>query len=224
MYPLKNWKKNVILIEYICFLMCNYCSVAHFGNSSIMNHRSDSKLVPSQWEMSLQSNAESCVLQSLPVGGSMWRGGESDGRKTHYRYEQASWDLYVPADGHHAACEGTGMECWRMGKIVHKKYIGSLFVTTCPLQDVVVILTHWGRVTHICVSDLTSIGSDNGLSPGWRQTIIRTDAGILLIGPLATKFSENLIRIQTFSFKKMHLKMSSTKLRLFCLGLNVLKG
>ena len=29
-----------------------------------------------------------------------------------------------------------------------------------------VVLTHWGRVTHICVSKLTIIGSDNGLSPG----------------------------------------------------------
>ena len=28
-------------------------------------------------------------------------------------------------------------------------------------------LTHWGRVTHICVSKLIVIGSDNGLSPGW---------------------------------------------------------
>ena len=28
------------------------------------------------------------------------------------------------------------------------------------------ILTHWGRVTHICVGNLTTIGSDNGLSPG----------------------------------------------------------
>ena len=83
-------------------------------------------------------------------------------------------------------------------------------------------LTHWGRVTHICVGKLTIIGSDNGLSPGRRQAIIWTNAGILLIGPLATKFSENLIRIQIFSFKKMHLKMSSAKLRLFCLGLNVL--
>ena len=27
------------------------------------------------------------------------------------------------------------------------------------------ILTHWGRVTHICVSKLTIIGSDNGLAP-----------------------------------------------------------
>ena len=45
-------------------------------------------------------------------------------------------------------------------------------------------LTLWGRVTHICVSELTIIGSDNGLSPGRRQAIIWTSAGILLIGPL----------------------------------------
>ena len=63
-----------------------------------------------------------------------------------------------------------------------------------------------GRVTHICVGKLTTIGSDNGLSPGRRQAIIWTNAGILLIGPLETNFSEILIGIQTFSFKKMHLK------------------
>ena len=27
-------------------------------------------------------------------------------------------------------------------------------------------LTHWGRVTHICVSELTIIGSDNGFLTG----------------------------------------------------------
>ena len=54
-------------------------------------------------------------------------------------------------------------------------------------------LTHWGRVTHICVSKLTIIGSDNGLAPGRRQTIIWTTDGILLIGPLGTNFSEILI-------------------------------
>ena len=84
-------------------------------------------------------------------------------------------------------------------------------------------LTHWGRVTHICVSRLTIIGSDNGLSPGRRQAIIWTNAGNLLIGPRGTNFSEILIGIQTFSFKKMHLKMSSAKWRPFCLGLNVLR-
>ena len=70
-------------------------------------------------------------------------------------------------------------------------------------------LTHWGRVTHICVSKLTIIGSDNGLSPGRRQAIIWTIAGILLIGPLGTNFIEIIVGIQTISFRKMHLKMSS---------------
>ena len=77
------------------------------------------------------------------------------------------------------------------------------------------LLTHWGRVTHICVGELTNIGSDNGLWPERRRAIIWTNAGILLIGPLGTNFSEILIRIHTFSLKKMHLKMSSGKWRPF---------
>ena len=85
-----------------------------------------------------------------------------------------------------------------------------------------IFLTHWGRVTHICVGNLTIIGPDNGLSPGRRQAIIWTNARILLIGPLGTNFSENLIKILTFSFTKMRLKVSSAKWRPFCLGLNVL--
>ena len=44
----------------------------------------------------------------------------------------------------------------------------------------------------------------------------------MLIGLLGTNFSEILIEIYTFSFKKMHLKMSSGKWRPCCLGLNVL--
>ena len=83
-------------------------------------------------------------------------------------------------------------------------------------------LTHWGRVTHICVNKLTSIGSDNGLAPGRRQSIIWTNAGILLIRTLGTIFSEILIEIHIFPFTKMHLKMSSGKWRPICLDLNVL--
>ena len=60
--------------------------------------------------------------------------------------------------------------------------------------------THWGQMTHIGVSKLP--------------------AGILLSGPLWTKFSEILIEIPSFSFKKLHLKMSSAKWRLFCPGIN----
>ena len=67
-------------------------------------------------------------------------------------------------------------------------------------------LTHWGVVTHICVSKLSIIGSDNGLSPGWRQAIIWTNAGILLIRPLGINFSEIWIGIQTFSINEIQLK------------------
>ena len=79
-------------------------------------------------------------------------------------------------------------------------------------------------MTHICVSKLTIIGLDNGLSPDRRQAIIWNNAGLLLIGPLRTNFSESLIEILTFSFKKMRLKVSSASRRPFCLGLNVLKS
>ena len=73
-------------------------------------------------------------------------------------------------------------------------------------SDTTWVLTHWGRMTHIYVGKLTIIGSDNGLSPGRRQAIIWTKAGIWLMWPLGTKFNEILIRNKTFSFKKMHLK------------------
>ena len=70
---------------------------------------------------------------------------------------------------------------------------------------------------------LTIIASDNALLPSRRQAIIWTNAGIFLIRPLWTNLSEILIEIHIFSFKKMHLKLSSAKRRPFCLGLNVLK-
>ena len=98
---------------------------------------------------------------------------------------------------------------------------GRVIELQCPFVHSRAI-THWGRVTHICVFNLTIIGSDNGLSPGRRQAIIWTNAGILLIGPWGTNFSDILIGIQTFSFKKMHLIMLFAKWRPFCLGLNVL--
>ena len=49
-------------------------------------------------------------------------------------------------------------------------------------------------MTHICVSELASIGSDNGLSPRRRQAIIRINAGILLIRTLGAQFNEIFYR------------------------------
>ena len=69
-----------------------------------------------------------------------------------------------------------------------------------------------------CIANFTM-----SLAGDWRrQAIIWTNAGILLIGPLGTNFSEILIEIHKFPFKKMHLKTASAKWWPFCLGLNVL--
>ena len=51
---------------------------------------------------------------------------------------------------------------------------------------------------HICVSNLTTIGSDNGLSPGRRHAISEQMRGY---------FNWILIKFQTFSFKKMHINV-----------------
>ena len=57
-----------------------------------------------------------------------------------------------------------------------------------------------------CVGILTIIGSDNGFSPGRRNAVIWTNAGILLIRHLKTNLSEIPSEIQTFLFKKCDRK------------------
>ena len=107
--------------------------------------------------------------------------------------------------------------CHNQNRISHIIHVDLLYFYRCLLTLCVLncfqekltktsqwarVLTHWGRVTHICVSKLTIIGSYNGLSPDRRQAIIWTNAGLLLIGPLGTNFSEILIEIQHFHSRK----------------------
>ena len=122
-------------------------------------------------------------------------------------------------------------DCQRASLIISRywsrSWLGAIREQTITYINVdlnICLLTHWGRVTHICIGKLTITGSDNGLSPERHQAIIWTSAGALLIGPLGTNFSEMLFRIQIFSFKKMHLKMSSAKWHPFCTSLNELNG
>ena len=77
-------------------------------------------------------------------------------------------------------------------------------------------LTHLPLVPHICVRELGSISSDNGLSPVQRQAITWTNADLLSIGLLGANFSEIWIQIQSSSFMKRHMKMSSAKWQPFC--------
>ena len=143
-------------------------------------------------------------------------------------YVTASWEWYIACSWENLvyilSIAVRGLSQWEM--TLHMCMTSSLTGWDLAQQQIAIIFsrsTHWGRVTHICVGNLTIIGSDNGLSPGRRQAITWTNVGILLIGPLGTNFGEMLIEIHTFSFKKIHLKISSGKWRPFCFGLNVLK-
>ena len=145
-----------------------------------------------------------------------WKTKRTTKKAHHFEFIHVRWGFgktkYVPIPTSHGWIARVNMCCTSMA-------IWTIYLYLWPWSH----LTHWGRVMHICVSNLTIIGSDNGLSPGRRQAIIWTNAGILSIGPLGTNFNEISIGIQTFSFKKMHFKKSSAKWRPFCLGLNVFK-
>ena len=100
---------------------------------------------------------------------------------------------------------------------------------TCWMSNIHMMplsLTHWGRMTHIYIYYITIIGSDNGLSPGRRQAIIWTSAGILLIGPLGTNFSEILtcrnsnISIQENALENVVCEMTSILSRPQCVKLS----
>ena len=57
------------------------------------------------------------------------------------------------------------------GDLRHDDHVTSLIFR----QRMKYSLTNWGRLTHICVSKLSIIVSDNGLSPDRRQAIIWTN-------------------------------------------------
>ena len=101
-------------------------------------------------------------------------------------------------------------------------HANAMFVNSCPPSAA--CMCHWAvefwewinnSILHFLMSVITYpygiIGSDNGLSPIRRQAIIWTNAGLWSIGP----FSEISIKIQSFSFTKMYLKMSSVRWRPF---------
>ena len=94
----------------------------------------------------------------------------------------------------------TSSQCWASSGIIQHFYRDcNRAVCVCVGGEEHPQLTHWCRVKHICVDKLTIIGSDNGLSPGWRQAIIWTNYGILLIALIGTICNEIPIKIHTFS-------------------------
>ena len=72
--------------------------------------------------------------------------------------------------------------------------------------------------------NLTIIDSDNGLSPGRRQAIIWTNAGILFISPLRNKLQWNVnqnynIFIHENAFESVVYEMTSILCRPHCVSI-----
>ena len=92
-----------------------------------------------------------------------------------------------------------------------------------PFDDVI---THWSRVTHMCVSSLTIIGSDNGLSPVWlvacpAPSHYLNQCWIIVNWTIGNKFQWNLNRnwyifSQENAFQNVVWKMAAILSRPHC--------
>ena len=175
----------------------------HNGHDSISNHQPYDCLLNRLFRRRSKKTSKLRVIR-LCVGNSP---GTSEFPKQKANNEENAsiwWRHHVP------------FHIFHMHLFVFYTY-PILIYKVCKKESV---LTHWGRVTHKCISKLIIIGLDNGLAPGWRQAIIWTNAGIMLMGTLGIHLNEILSKVHTYSFKRMYLKMS-TKWRPLCLGLNV---
>ena len=105
-------------------------------------------------------------------------------------------------------------------------FIEKKCVWKCHLQNVShfpLVLTHWGRVMHICVSNLITTGSVNGLLPGRHQDITLTNAGIFYNWTLRNKIQWNFNRnsnifIEENAFENIFCEMTAILSRPQCVN------
>ena len=84
-----------------------------------------------------------------------------------------------------------------------------------------VALTHWGRVTYLCVNKLTIIGSDNGFVAWPVPSHYISQRWNIVHWTLSNKLHWKVNR-NSLVFIQEHMRMSSGKCWPFCLGPNVL--
>ena len=124
----------------------------------------------------------------------------------HLKISSAKWQPFYFGFNVLKPRKVTWRKLWLKCKVMITHFLCYKYILTCNGVAITMWitredarhLTHWGRVTHICVAYLTIIVSDNGLSPSRRQAIIWTNAGILIIWLIGANFSEILIEIHTF--------------------------
>ena len=108
-----------------------------------------------------------------------------------------------------------------VGFFSHTRF-GTFLYTVHGVGHLIIIINSLiGRLTHVCVIKLGHIGSDNGLSPNWHQTIVLTNAGLLYIRTQGTTFSEiwswnSLVFIQENLFENVVSKVTTILSRPQC--------
>ena len=97
-------------------------------------------------------------------------------------------------------------------KMLSEKFKTHLMLVNCEADFFWIAawsFTHWGQVTHICVSKLAIIGSDDGFSPGRRRAIFWTSTDLLLIGILETIWMEFKSKCINFHWRSALLCFAS---------------
>ena len=115
-------------------------------------------------------------------------------------------------------------DCWKihgilMGSIVLKIRWSEHEISNIYIATIFILFDYTVYINPLRPSDAYMRWWSN--HHWFRQAINWTNAGILLNGLLGTNFREISIKILAFSFKKIRLKVSSAKWRLFYLGLKV---
>ena len=108
----------------------------------------------------------------------------------------------------------SGNHSWLVCYCRYRIWVYNLITIICQMMSV--------YIQQICVNNLTSVGSDNVLSPGRRQAIIWNNVGRFSNGPWETNFSEILIINVYIFIQENAFKNAVRKLVCICLGLNVI--
>ena len=137
--------------------------------------------ITGEFTAQMASNAELWYFFDLHLNE--WLRKQSRG----WCFQMPSRPLWRHSNDYENLFKSARVACSNFDDVMTRKYF--LHYCTTAKQLINPALTHWGRVTHLCVTN-----------PGhhWRHAIIWTNAGLLLTGSLETNFSEILIEIYTF--------------------------
>ena len=119
--------------------------------------RADSRFVPSQWETELLCNDVSHCLGAI-LESALWCPWSFCCRSSAMMMVLVPKDKKVPVFYKERSQILARNHFWEI----------EIHFSISNKYSAWAGLTQWGRVTYICISRLTIIGSDNGLSPDWR--------------------------------------------------------